>query len=79
MPKEGGGDAQLPTAVPAGENLRVTVGEVKVVSFHMPFLNLVGFFIKAAVAAIPAAIIVAIIYFVVFVGLVGARTYLHGE
>jgi hypothetical protein len=35
--------------------------EVRVVGFNMPFLNLVGFFIKAALAAVPAAIIVVII------------------
>jgi hypothetical protein len=39
-----------------------SVPVVRIVGFNMPFLNLVGFFIKAARAAVPAAIIVAIIY-----------------
>ena len=50
------------TGIPAP---RLSITEVKVVGFDMPFLNLVGFFIKAALAAVPAAIIIGIIWSVV--------------
>ena len=35
---------------------------VVVTDFDMPFGSLVGFMVKAAIAAIPAAIIIAIVY-----------------
>ena len=69
--RQGGmGNPQLPAAVL----------EVRVVGFNMPFFNLVGFFIKAALAAIPAAIIVFVIYAViaaVFLGGMMANRFGH--
>lgn len=57
--------------------------EVRVVGFNMPFFNLVGFFIKAAIAAVPAAIIVAIIWLVLaaifFGGIAGIAGGLMGR
>ena len=38
---------------------------VSIVDIRIPFWRLVAFFVKAAIAAIPAAIIVAVIYFLV--------------
>jgi hypothetical protein len=51
-----------------------TATEVRVVGFNMPFLNLVGFFIKVALAAVPAAIIVAAIWTIVAAVLFGGIT-----
>jgi uncharacterized protein YjiS (DUF1127 family) len=47
---------------------------VKVGNFDMPFMALVGFMVKAAIAAIPASIILAAIWFSIFffLGLWGA-------
>lgn len=46
---------------------------LKVIDFDMPFGSLVGFMVKAAIASIPAAIIVLVLYLaIVFVfGLLG--------
>ena len=69
--KGGVGNPPLPPAA---------VREVRVVGFNMPFLNLVGFFVKAAVAAIPAVIIIAVVYAViatVFAGLIGGMAMKH--
>jgi hypothetical protein len=38
---------------------------VSIVDIRIPFWRLVAFFVKAAVAAIPAAITVSIIYFLI--------------
>jgi uncharacterized protein YacL len=38
---------------------------LKITDFDMPFGSLVGFMVKAAIASIPAAIIVIILYFVI--------------
>ena len=38
---------------------------VSVIDIRIPFWRLVAFFVKAAIAAIPAAIIVAVIYFLI--------------
>jgi hypothetical protein len=38
---------------------------ISIVDIRIPFWRLVAFFVKAAIAAIPAAIIVAIIYFLI--------------
>jgi disulfide bond formation protein DsbB len=54
-----------------------TPTEIRVVGFNMPFLNLVGFFIKAALAAVPAAIIVAVIWLVVAAVFVGGFAGRH--
>ena len=51
---------------------------VSVVDIRIPFWRLVAFFVKAAIAAIPAAIIVAIIYFLiagVLVAILGAGRF----
>jgi hypothetical protein len=53
--------------------------DVRVVGFNMPFMNLVGFFIKAALAAVPAAIIVAIIWAVLAAALFGGFAGLVGR
>jgi hypothetical protein len=53
--------------------------DVRVVGFNMPFFNLVGFFIKAAIAAMPAAIIVAIIWLVVAAVLFGGIAGMIGR
>jgi hypothetical protein len=57
--------------------------DVRVVGFNMPFFNLVGFFIKAAFAAVPAAIVVAIIWVVLaaifFGGIAGIAGGLMGR
>jgi hypothetical protein len=57
--------------------------DVRVVGFNMPFFNLVGFFIKAAIAAVPAAIVVAIIWAVLaavfFGGIAGIAGGLMGR
>jgi hypothetical protein len=48
---------------------------VTVIDIRIPFWRLVAFFVKAAIAAIPAAIIVTVIYFLlaaVLLALVGA-------
>ena len=51
---------------------------VSVVDIRIPFWRLVAFFVKAAIAAIPAAIIVSVIYFlaagVLFI-ILGARHF----
>ena len=41
---------------------------LKITNFDMPFFALVGFIVKFAIASIPAAFIIAIIYFVIFLG-----------
>jgi hypothetical protein len=38
---------------------------VKIEDFNMPFMNLVGLMVKIALASIPAAIILAIVYFII--------------
>ena len=38
---------------------------ISIIDIRIPFWRLVAFFVKAAIAAIPAAIIVGIIYFLV--------------
>lgn len=53
------------------------VNEVRVVGFNMPFLNLVGFFIKCALAAVPAAIIVGVIWAIVAAALFGGFAGRH--
>jgi hypothetical protein len=55
------------------------VSNVTVVGFDMPFLNLVGFFIKAALAAVPAAIIVGIIWALLAAVLFGGVAGLVGR
>jgi hypothetical protein len=45
---------------------------VSVIDIRIPFWRLVAFFIKAAIAAIPAAIAVAILYYVFALVLLGA-------
>lgn len=47
------------------------VVEVTVVNFNMPFFALVGFLIKLALAAVPASIILAIVWGVLFAVLGG--------
>ena len=47
---------------------------VSIVDIRIPFWRLVAFFVKAAVAAIPAAIIVSIIYLLI----AGALTAILG-
>lgn len=44
---------------------------LRITDFDMPFGSLVGFMVKAAIASIPAAIIIAVLYFgvVLFGGL----------
>ena len=47
---------------------------VSVIDIRIPFWRLVAFFVKASIAVIPAAIIVAVIYFLivaVFAAMVG--------
>lgn len=48
-----------------------SVAVVTITRFRLPFWHLVGFMIQCAIAAIPAAIIVGIIYAVVVVFLGG--------
>ncbi|GJM42880.1 MAG: hypothetical protein DHS20C20_31620 [Ardenticatenaceae bacterium] len=38
---------------------------VKIQDFNMPFMNLVGIMVKIALASIPAAIVLTIIYFII--------------
>lgn len=38
---------------------------VKIEDFNMPFMNLVGLMVKIALASIPAAIILTIVYFII--------------
>ena len=60
-----------------GENV-VEGNPVSVVDIRIPFWRLVAFFVKAAIAAIPAAIIVGIIYFLVagvLFAMLGARHF----
>ncbi len=45
---------------------------VSIVDIRIPFWRIVAFFIKAAIAAIPAAIAVLMIYYAVAALLVGA-------
>ena len=45
---------------------------VSVVDIRIPFWRLVAFFIKAAIAAIPAAIAVAILYYLIALLFFGA-------
>lgn len=56
--------AQLAALVKEQQAQRSELQAVKVVNFDMPFGALVGFIIKATIAAIPAYIILAIIGFV---------------
>jgi hypothetical protein len=44
---------------------------VSLVDIRIPFWRLVAFFIKAAIAAVPAAIVVAVLYYFVALILVG--------
>ncbi len=65
-------DVQMtPVRLGGMPNQSAMATEVRVVGFNMPFLNLVGFFIKAALAAVPAAIIVAAIWTIVAAVLFG--------
>jgi hypothetical protein len=60
-----------------GENV-VEGNPVSIIDIRIPFWRLVAFFVKAAIAAIPAAIIVAIIYFLVagvLLAMVGIRHF----
>jgi hypothetical protein len=45
---------------------------ISVVDIRIPFWRLVAFFIKAAIAAIPAAIAVAILYYLIALLFFGA-------
>lgn len=45
---------------------------LKVADFNMPFGSLVGFIVKIAIASIPAAIIIGVLYLVIFVTFGGA-------
>jgi hypothetical protein len=47
-----------------GENV-VEGNPVSIIDIRIPFWRLVAFFVKASIAAIPAAIIVAVIYVLV--------------
>ncbi len=47
---------------------------VIVINFNMPFFSIVGILIKFSLAAIPAAIILAIVYSVLIVALLGSLT-----
>jgi len=44
---------------------------LKIIDFNMPFGSLVGFMVKAAIASIPAALIIGVVYLTVVVGLGG--------
>ena len=55
-------DEQVPSTPVRPGNGQVQPIRVTVVGFHMSFLNLVGFFIKATLAAIPAALILGLIW-----------------
>jgi hypothetical protein len=62
-------DSPTPTTVPA---------RVEIIGFNMPFWSLVGFMIKLAFAAIPAAIIIAIIWGIIgfmFAGVMAGITH----
>ncbi len=53
---------------------------VVVIDLRIPFFRLVAFFVKATLAAVPAAIIVSIIFFLlsaVFAGLLGSPELLQ--
>lgn len=50
-------ERQLPPAIGSGN--------VKIIDFNMPFMALVGLLVKFALASIPAAIIIAIIWSVI--------------
>ena len=45
---------------------------LKITNFDMPFFALVGFIVKVAIASIPAALIIAVLYLVFFVTFGGA-------
>jgi hypothetical protein len=47
------------------EEIVVEGNQVSVIDIRIPFWRLVAFFVKATIAALPAAIIVAIIYVLV--------------
>lgn len=49
---------------PTVQDSAPTLQRVTVVDLDISFLNMVGLFIKAAIAIIPAAIIVAVLYYV---------------
>jgi len=40
---------------------------LKIIDFNMPFGSLVGFMVKAAVASIPAALIIGVVYLMIVV------------
>lgn len=46
--------------------------DVTISNFNMPFVDLIGFLVKIALASIPAAIIIGIVYFIVFGLLLGS-------
>ena len=48
--------------------------EITIVDIRMPFGSMVVFMVKAALAAIPAAIILAILYWAIAAFLVGMST-----
>lgn len=52
---------------------------LKITDFNMPFGSLVGFMVKAAIASIPAAIIVLVLYFVtvILLGIFGVMLVRH--
>ena len=45
---------------------------VSIIAIRIPFWRLVAFFIKAAIAAVPAAIVVSILYYAVALFMFGA-------
>jgi hypothetical protein len=60
-----------------GENV-VEGNPVSIIDIRIPFWRLVAFFVKAALAAVPAAIIVVIIYVLVagaLVAIVGPKLF----
>lgn len=57
-------NARPTTSTVAREQHRINTTEVKVVDFSMPFTSMVVFMIKWAIAAIPAMLILGLIYLV---------------
>ncbi len=57
-----GGAALLATNRPASGTAESTIARVSVVDINMPFGSMVGFMLKWALAAIPAFIILAVLF-----------------
>jgi hypothetical protein len=82
-PKRGDKLNRRPTNAPLQENriageTVMEPNDISIVDIHIPFWRLVMFFVKATIAALPAAIIVCAIYMLVFGGIASVVALVTG-